>query len=303
MSDEDKYLFVDEQLRYTTGAEAARAIAERSDAPFFTEGQGVLRVPKTRWREAQHYERDTWLVANAAAADDRNIEHERGFGGYGALTGRRFAHAIELGCGPFTNLRVIARHCIIDQCSLLDPLIEDYLRHPHCMYDRRFLTVKETGLARALRASYPGRAMGRFLRAVAPATMFERVPVSELLPIPIEELPPRNRYDLVVMINVVEHCFDVTAIFDRILAILQPGGTLVFHDKLFEVAEVEEDVKRRFDAGHPLRVGRPVIESFLSEHFDETYRRVAPVEDHFEDIDLTRDGIYFVGTKRPGAAA
>src|SRR5687768_12881795 len=85
MSDEGKYLFVDEQLRYTTGEEAARALASRSDAPFFTEGQGVLRVPKTRWREAQHYERDTWLVANADAADDRNDEHEEGFGGYGAL--------------------------------------------------------------------------------------------------------------------------------------------------------------------------------------------------------------------------
>lgn len=303
MSDEGKYLFVDEQLRYTTGEEAARALATRSDAPFFTEGEGVLRVPKTRWQEAQHYERDTWLIANATAADDRNNDHERAFGGYEALAGRRFAHAIELGCGPFTNLRVIARHCTVSQCSLLDPLIEDYLLHPHCMYDRRFLTTGETTLARTLRtSSYPGRAIGRLLRAVAPDVMVHRVPVAELLPIPIEELSQTGRYDLVVMINVIEHCFDVTAIFEKILQILQPGGTLVFHDKLFDVAEVEEDVKRRFDAGHPLRVGRPVIESFLSEHFDESYRRIAPVEDHFEDIDLTREGIYFVGTKRRGEA-
>jgi hypothetical protein len=160
VTDEGKYLFVDEQLRYTTGEEAARALAERSDAPFFTEGEGVLRVPKTRWQEAQRYERDTWLVANAAAADDRNHDHEAGFGGYAALAGLRFTDVIELGCGPFTNLRVIARHCTIDQCSLLDPLIEDYLHHPHCTYDRRFLTTDESGLARILRRSLPGRVPG-----------------------------------------------------------------------------------------------------------------------------------------------
>lgn len=99
------------------------------------------------------------------------------------------------------------------------------------------------------------------------------------------------------MINVIEQCFDVTAIFEKIVEILQPGGTLVFHDTLFEVAEVEEDVMRRFDAGHPVRIAGAAVWSFLSKCFEERYRPITPVEDHFEHIGLTRDSIHFVGTK------
>jgi SAM-dependent methyltransferase len=298
MSDDQKYLYVDEKLHFVTGDEAARALRDHSDAEFLDPARGVVRVPKQRWQQAQRYERDTWLVANAAASDDRNMTHETAFGGYAALAGRTFHDAIELGCGPFTNLRIVARRCKIERCSLLDPLIREYLNHPHCTYDEHALRTGETALGHTLGTTRIGRGVRRVLRSTFPSLVQARVPVAELLPTPIEEMPSPRRYDLVVIINVLEHCFDATTIFEKILDVLPPGGVLVFHDKLFEPAEIEDDVRIRFDAGHPLRVARPVIESFVNDHFTPLYRRIEKVADEFEDIDLTRDGIYFIGERK-----
>ena len=298
MSDQDeKYLYVDEHLHFVTGDEAARALTERSDAAFLDPAKGVIRVPKQRWQQAQKYERDTWLVANRAASDDRNTLHEAAFGNYSALAGRTFHNAIELGCGPFTNVRIIARHCGIERCTLLDPLIREYLGHPHCTYDGRSLRVAEKRLGRLLGRTLPGRAVRRLLRRLAPGLIFDDVRIARLLPMPIEEMPAGS-YDLLVMINVLEHCYDATAIFDKILQILPPGGVLVFHDKLFEPSEIEKDVRTRFDAGHPLRVGGPVIEAFVDDHFTPLYRKAERVADEFEDIDLSREGIYFIGERK-----
>ncbi|MGH9424640.1 MAG: methyltransferase domain-containing protein, partial [Thermoanaerobaculia bacterium] len=237
MSGDKQYLYVDEELHILTGDDAERALREHSDAAYLDPRDGVVRVPRQRWQQAQRYERDTWMVAGAEATDDRNVEHSDGFGGYAALEGRRFMHAIELGCGPFTNLRIIAGHCAIECCSLLDPLIDDYLKHPHCSYDRHSLRTGETQLNAILSRSLPGRALRRVVRAVAPGLLTRCLPVAEILSIPIEEMPVSPAYDLVVMLNVLEHCYDASVIFDKILAILQPGGVFVFHDKLFTAAE------------------------------------------------------------------
>lgn len=298
MSDEEKYLYVDEHLHILKGEEAEKALREHSDAGYLDPHDGVVRVPKQRWQQAQRYERDTWMVANTDASDDRNAVHRDGFSGYAAIGGRTFQHAIELGCGPFTNLRIIGEHCTIARCSLLDPLIEDYLHHPHCTYDRRSLRTTETHFGTTLGRSLPGRALRRALRATAPGMVVRRIPVGELLSMPIEEMPAGHTYDLVVMLNVLEHCYDATVIFDKILAILQPGGVFIFHDKLFTAAEAKEDVKTRFDAGHPLRVGGRVIESFLEENFTALFTRHGIVEDGFEDHDLSRDGIYYIGMRK-----
>ncbi|HSY49357.1 MAG TPA: methyltransferase domain-containing protein [Thermoanaerobaculia bacterium] len=294
----DQYLYVDEELHILTGEDAARALRERSDASYLDPREGVVRVPKQRWQQAQRYERDTWMVANAEATDDRNTAHSDGFESYAVLEGRKFEHAVELGCGPFTNLRLIAGHCTIAHCSLLDPLIDDYLKHPHCTYDHHGLRIGEKRLNAILGSTPPGRALRRVFRAVAPGILTHRIPVEALLPMPIEEMPARSAYDLVVILNVLEHCYDATAIFDRILAILKPGGVFVFHDKLFTPAEAAEDVRTRFDAGHPLRVGGGVIESFLEKNFTPLFSRHGTVEDGFEDHDLSRDGIYFIGERK-----
>lgn len=298
MSEEDKYLYIDDQLHIVTGDEAARAIREKSDERFLDKQKGVVRVTRDRWTEAQRYERDTWLVAAAEASDDRNADHVKGFNGYAALRGRTFRHAVELGCGPFTNLRLIAEHCSVAQCTLVDPLVLQYLEHRHCTYDTRFLRCGKTNLGLSLTGSRAGRLFSRLLGAVAPDLLQHRLPVVELVPTPIEEMPTTRRYDLIVMINVLEHCYDAERIFDVIAEILETDGVFVFHDKLFDQGEIERDVRTRFDAGHPLRVERNVVESFLGAHFEPLYRWSGPVADGYEDIDLSRDSVYFIGTRK-----
>jgi SAM-dependent methyltransferase len=299
MDEDRKFLYVDDQLRFLTGTEAAEALRERSDARFLDAGKGVVRVPRERWEEAQRYERDTWLVAAAEASDDRNEEHREGFGNYEALHGRSFQHAAELGCGPFTNLRLIARYCSIASCTLVDPLIPQYLHHRHCRYDRRHLRLAETSFGRTLGGSRIGRVAARVLRKVAPGLLSRQVPVRDLLATPIEEMNiDRPQFDLVVMINVIEHCFDAEKIFSVISRILEPGGVFVFHDKLFDGGEIAADVETRFDAGHPLRVQREVVMAFLERDFRPLYSRTERVADGFDDIDLTRDAIYFIGERK-----
>jgi SAM-dependent methyltransferase len=298
MSDDEQYLYVDEELHIRKGDDAAKALREQSDLPYLDAHDGVVRVPKQRWQQAQRYERETWMVANTAATDDRNSAHFDGFRGYEAIRGRTFLHAIELGCGPFTNLRLIGQTCTIAQCSLLDPLIEDYLNHPHCTYNRKMLRTSETSLSVSLGRTLAGRALRRALRVIAPGTIVRSIPIRAILPMPIEEMPSGNAYDLVVMLNVLEHCYDASVIFDRILSILKPGGVFVFHDKLFTAAEAEEDVRTRFDAGHPLRVGGTVIESFLETNFTPLFAQHGLVEDGHEGHDLSRDGIYFIGARK-----
>jgi hypothetical protein len=299
MTSDDKYMFVDEQLHILKGEKAAEAIREQSDAAYLDPHDGVVRVPMDRWQQAQRYERDTWMVANREATDDRNDKHQAGFHGYEALTGRTFQHAIELGCGPFTNLRLIGQHCTINRCSLLDPLIQEYLQHRHCTYaGGRMLRITETALSAFLGRTLPGRALRRGVRKIAPGTLVNYIPVDEILPIPIEEMPERSAYDLVVMLNVLEHCYDAKVIFDKILSILQPGGVLVFHDKLFTAAEAEEDVRTRFDAGHPLRVRDTFVESFLETNFAPLFAEHGIVEDGHDDHDLSRDAIYFIGVRK-----
>ncbi|HXG59020.1 MAG TPA: methyltransferase domain-containing protein [Thermoanaerobaculia bacterium] len=289
--------FVDEKLRFLKGDEAARALASTSDEPYLTE-QGVVQVPRSRWLLAQEYERRTWTTAGAHADDDRNLDHRDHFDGYRPLAGLKFERAIELGCGPFTNLRLIAAVCRIGECTLLDPLIEDYLHHRHCRFTRRRLRTGETALGKLLGRNLGGRALRRLLRSVFPQAVERGIAVTELLAVPIEEMPERDPFDLVVMINVIEHCYDAPAIFSRLLRMTRPGSIFVFHDKWFDREDVASEIRHHFDAGHPLRVSGAMIESFLKEHFDPLLNRTARVADELDGIDLSHTGVYFIGRRR-----
>ena len=46
-------LFVDENVNILRGKDAEKAIGARSDARYLTEGQGIVRVPRDRWKIAQ----------------------------------------------------------------------------------------------------------------------------------------------------------------------------------------------------------------------------------------------------------
>ena len=253
-------IFVDADIRVLEGSAAVERLRERNDLQYLTQ-QGIIQVDRARWQEAQRYERKTWMTHLINADDDRNHDHKNNFGGYQALAGRTFPRVIELGCGPFTNLRLVLPHLHVGHITLLDPLIQDYLTHPHCTYRNGSL---------------------------------QGVPV-ETVASSIEEFVPSEGYDLVVMANVLEHCFDVPAIFHRILQCLKPGGVLVFGDNAFRTEQLEVLLANQFDAGHPIRVTEPLITSFLQENFAELYHQ--RFYGHYNQPH--RIDIYYVGIRHP----
>lgn len=261
------YTYVTRDFEVLTG-EAARPFVEKTnDRAFLTRDGGIHTVPIDRWKLAQDAERHHWLDLRPHVADDRNMDHAFMYDRYEMLAGRSFAEAIELGCGPFTNMAVLGQVCRIERLTLLDPLIEDYLGHANCRF-RTGTLLGESGVA---------------------------IPVAERVALPIEQFEPKVAYDLVVMMNVIEHCYDVPLIFRRIWEMTAPGGLVLFHDRYFEHEQVAAEADRVYDAAHPLKVDRKVIEAFMGR-FEEVFFRLIATHGYALHSGVG-DQVYFAGRK------
>lgn len=290
-------IYIDENVAIYEGVDAAARLAARTSAPVDPE-RGIVRVERERWEEAQRYERRTWMELARGTFSDRNEAHRAGFEGYAALRGRRFRRGIELGCGPFTNLRWVLENCAVGEVHLLDPLIGDYLRHPFCKYRaRRLGGVLNESPARLLGYAYHAFTAVRAKLNDARIGGWRGRPVT-IVPSMIEAYRTDVRFDLVVMINVIEHCQDADAVLATIDRILAPGGVLVYHDKMYAAAEVKRLLAVLYDAGHPLRVDHTVIDAFLAERFTTVLRREHPVETRFRDVPVRYRNLYYIGEKR-----
>jgi SAM-dependent methyltransferase len=266
---EPEYSYVTRDFETLTGEEARRLVEQTNDTRFLTADGGIHTVTLERWKLAQDAERHHWLDLRPHVSEDRNMDHAFMFDRYELLRDRVFANAIELGCGPFTNIAVLAQLCKIERLTLLDPLIEDYLTHKNCRYRTGTLTGN-SGVS---------------------------VPVAERVALPIEQFEPKIAYDLVVMLNVIEHCYDVPLIFRRIWEMTAPGGLVFFHDRYFDHAQVADEARRSYDAAHPLKVDRRLIEAFIAR-FEEVFFRLINTEGHAIHSG-TGDQVYFIGRK-PG---
>lgn len=257
-------IFVDSLHKVSFGPEAASRIDKQNDMLFYRSGKGVLEVDQKRWEEAQKYEKQAWMAEGGLRRkDDRNNDHKKGFDGYRTLKGMQFESCIELGCGPFTNVRHILKKANCKKVLLLDPLINDYLTHPYCAYKNRRL----------------GKWFGKKV---------------QLVNSPIENYRSQERFDLIVLINVIEHCFSIDQVFQKILSIMQPAGILVFNDKLIPKEKVETLLKNVYDTGHPLRVTEDIILNFLENNFKQLFRQDMPVK----TIYGAEKTIYYIGRKK-----
>lgn len=223
-------IFVASPVDVLRNEEADERLRSTNDARFLSE-RGVVAVDATRWQQAQQYERETWLTYNPTANNDRNDDHKAGFGGYAALPAD-LGDAIEVGCGPFTNLRLILTEHTARSVTLLDPLLSEYQAgHVNCSYRDGSLS------------GYP----------------------TTLINSPIEDWQPATLYDTLAIINVLPHCYDADKVLDRIWQAIRPGGLLIFNE-----APSEADPTKHYDVGHPILVRASVIEAFLSK-FNTVY--------------------------------
>jgi SAM-dependent methyltransferase len=228
---------ISEGHEITRGDVARSMVSSENDARYLTE-YGVTSVTQERWQAAQRYEKKCWLEMHKDYVDDRNMLHEMVFDEYTMLDGLEFEKVIEVGCGPFTNLRRILNLIKKPQSvDLLDPLVAEYLQHPHCKYKNMTLRGVPTNL----------------------------------ISLPLEKYAPGEMYDLVVCINVLEHCFDAIAGMNSIYDMLKVGGTIIFSEKFFKCVDIL--VGLQYDCGHPIRLGELAIDSFITR-FDMVVGRI-----------------------------
>jgi len=292
------YWFVDEDHTILVGEAAQQTLESISDHENLSSSHGISSISQKRWEIAQSFEKKQWMAIGAHSKDDRNFQHMLDFDNYNLLSGRIFNHAIELGCGPFTNLRLIGQVCKITQCTLLDPLIESYLQHPNCSYDRRVLHCADSSLAQFLSTPKFFRFMRRIIRHLNSQLLYENIPVQNLVASSIEKMPTNGLYDLIVMVNVIEHCYDANLVLENILKIASPNAIFVFHDKYYDHQIVSQMVNGHYyDAGHPLMVDRKILDEFMINNFDNLFLRRSikrlrnPVMPEYEDF-------FFIGKIR-----
>lgn len=261
------FQFTTRDMETLTGEDARQRLLETNDKAFHSPGRGVVSVSRDRWTIAQEAEAHGWMDLWHDVIDDRNMHHFTLFDYLFMLKERKFRKGIELGCGPFTNMRLVAHSLAIDSFDLLDPLMPQYVNHKHCTYGSGQLRLHD----------------GRM------------VPIGAAYAMPIEDFQPETTYDIVVLINVIEHCMDAEKIFEKIWEMLAPGGVFVFHDKYFDEQEVDATILSAYDTAHPLKVGHRVIDAFL-ERFRLIFSRATTTHGK-PMMTATGDAIYFVGEK------
>lgn len=99
------------------------------------------------------------------------------------------------------------------------------------------------------------------------------------------------------MINVIKHCFDANKVFEKILEIAADEAVFVFHERYYSTKELRHRLHYEYDAGHPLKADRKLVDDFLFQNFDPILSKVI----HFKRAkwggDRSYDGIYFIGHK------
>ena len=139
------------------------------------------------------------------------------FNDYGFLPAE-MDNMVELGCGPYTNTRLILEKTSPKHLVLSDPLIRTYVNFDNAfvagMYREGFCTIDDH---------------------------------------PIEECPfAENYFDLSVMINVLDHVKDADLCMKNAMKIIKPGGIFIFGQDLTN----DEDMRKR--QGKPEDVGHPI---------------------------------------------
>lgn len=224
-------------------------------------------VPPETWETAQNWEREFWLrqqknlakygknqiwkllarfgMVEKYRGDDDNHWWAKLFEQYRFLP-RNVNSMIEVGCGPYTNARLVRMACEPKHLVLSDPLIRSYVRFKMTMVHEMNLTS------------------GCYLDDH-----------------PLEDLPFKDaHFDVAIMINVLDHVQDADACMRTLMRILKPGGYAIIGQDLTN----EEDygaLPKGVRTGHPITLDadwfqpyldgfRPVLHKVLSREEGRT---------------------------------
>jgi len=253
-------------------------LASNQDVGVSARNHIILNVPGERWLQAQRWEGALWRNANRPlrnaakrvlqqlglrrreVGDDWNHWWAEQFGDYRFIP-KHIKDAIEFGCGPYTNLRLISRARKIDHAYCSDPLLHTYL------------TFRYTWLSESYRR--------------------RRVLVDDH---PMEQCPfASDFFDLVVLINVLDHVRDASECLRQAVRVTKPGGFLIVGQDLTS----EEDLsipEVRSDIGHPIKLDHEALDLFLHPTFKPVLYRILSRDEGREPT--AHYGTYlFAGTK------
>jgi len=193
------------------------------------------------WKEAQKWEESHWVNAQRERAkfaknwiwkglslfglvskhrgDDWNIWWKEQFDNYSFLP-EKIDNVIEVGCGPYTNVRLMLDRCGMKHMVLSDPLIRTYVKFKltfvRDMYDKAACTLDDH---------------------------------------PLEELPFKSgNFDLAVMINVLDHVRDANACMENFFRVVKPGGLVVFGQDLSREEDADALLADKGLIGHPIKL-------------------------------------------------
>jgi SAM-dependent methyltransferase len=219
-------------------------------------------VDEKRWKDAQSWERNHWINAQRERAkkgknliwkvlswfgivpkfrgDDWNGWWAEKFENYRFLP-ERVGYGLEVGCGPYTNMRVVEEKCAVDRMYLSDPLIKDYLG-----FKMTYLVDK-----------YRNR----------------KCIIDDH---PIEELPYRDEmFDLVIMNNVLDHVRDARACMQNVHRVLKPGGIFILGQDLCSDEDAEVLKADAGLIGHPIKLDAAWFDPYL-QSYNDLIRKVLP---------------------------
>jgi SAM-dependent methyltransferase len=223
-------------------------------------------VNHEQWLKAQAWEEAHWIGSQKARGkygknwiwralhlfglvgkyrgDDWNLWWKKQFDNYEFLPSG-VDNAIEVGCGPYTNIRHIAETCKLRHLFLSDPLIKTYisfkLAYTADAYRRGFCILDDH---------------------------------------PLEEVPYRDDYfDVVVMINVLDHVRDAGACMDNAIRILRPGGFLILGQDLTNEDDLNALSKDPGLVGHPVKLPEEWFRPYLTSNFHPVLDKVLSRED------------------------
>jgi SAM-dependent methyltransferase len=210
----------------------------------------IDQVPHERWQAAQTWEQAHWVNAQRMRArygknlvwrllssvgmvskyrgDDWNAWWKSQFDDYRFLP-QQVENALEAGCGPYTNIRLIREQCQVRHLVLSDPLIRTYVR------------FKLTFVSEMYRQ--------------AACVLDDH---------PLEALPFKADYfDLAVMINVLDHVQDARKCMENLVGVVKPGGFLIVGQDLTDETDLEVLKKDEGAVGHPIKLTRDWFEPYL----------------------------------------
>lgn len=235
----------------------------------------VLSIDEEKWGNAQEFESACWVTDNQKnsrlsvvmkflralkkspqhffellryrdfyAGDDWNFWWKDKFDNYRLLP-KHISKALEVGCGPYTNMRLISKLKSVDEMHCVDPLMDLYK------------SFKLNWLAE----------MAKKGKIFTYAGKGEELKFSD------------NSFDLVVCNNVLDHVQDAEACLSEIYKVLKPGGYFVFGQDLSNEEDIEKQNKKEGGAvGHPIKLHEHALDTLLGERYEIKMKKILPRE-------------------------